>query len=89
MTGDDVDAAWFAFTQVVESMYGLAGVPVSNLSQRRWVTKMQRPSTALAPDGDSENTLLRFHLRRCRRLREVVRLWPTFPVQPSHTAACV
>jgi hypothetical protein len=82
-TGRDVDQAWAAFTDIVEAMYAQAGTPASDLGERRGSAKLQRPTAALTPDGDTANTQLRFHLRRWRRLREVVRLWPTFPAAVS------
>ncbi len=89
MSGCDVDLAWDGFTSIVEAMYALAGAPVSGLCHRQGQAKLQRPTAALTPDGDTANTQLRFHLRRWRRLREVVRLWPNFPAATTGPAGNV
>ena len=89
MTGCDVDQAWAGFTDIVAAMYAGAGLATGDLHCRSGQVKLQRPTAALTPDGDTANTQLRFHLRRWRRLREVVRLWPQFPAAPSGPAANV
>ncbi len=89
MTGCDVNQAWAGFTCIVEAMYAGAGLASGDLHCRSGQVKLQRPTAALTPDGDTANTALRFHLRRWRRLRELVRLWPLFPSCPSGPAANV
>ena len=89
LSGDDVELAWTGLTGLVEAMYALAGTPVSALCHRQGQAKLQRPTAALTPDGDTANTLLRFHLRRWRRLREVVRLWPDYPAVTTGPASNV
>jgi hypothetical protein len=89
MAGDCIEAAWAALSSCIDSMYERAGLAAAPTGERQGCVKQWRPGPALTPGGDTANTLLRFHLRRWRRLREVCRVWPAFPVAPSQHAFCI